>query len=89
MITDGMTAGELTIFTQLAWTLSVPMRQLGNLLNDWQRFITCSNKVMEIEVSRPEIVDSSCAVNHDHIEGAISFLTMCPSLTARSRCCPT
>lgn len=27
------------------------MRQLGNLLNDWQRFITCSNKVMEIEVS--------------------------------------
>ena len=68
-----MTAGELTIFTQLAWTLSVPMRQLGNLLNDWQRFITCSNKVMEIEVSRPEIVDSSCAVNHDHIEGAISF----------------
>ena len=73
MITDGMTAGELTIFTQLAWTLSVPMRQLGNLLNDWQRFITCSNKVMEIEVSRPEIVDSSCAVNHDHIEGAISF----------------
>lgn len=73
MITDGMTAGELTIFTQLAWTLSVPMRQLGNLLNDWQRFITCSNKVMEIEVSRPEIVDSSCAVHHDHIEGAISF----------------
>ena len=73
MITDGMTAGELTIFTQLAWTLSVPMRQLGNLLNDWQRFITCSNKVMEIEVSRPEIVDSSCAVNNYHIEGAISF----------------
>ena len=31
MITDGMTAGELTIFTQLAWTLSVPMRQLGSL----------------------------------------------------------
>lgn len=73
MITDGMTAGELTIFTQLAWTLSVPMRQLGNLLNDWQRFITCSNKVMEIEVSRPEIVDSSCAVSHDRIGGAISF----------------
>lgn len=73
MITDGMTAGELTIFTQLAWTLSVPMRQLGNLLNDWQRFITCSNKVMEIEISRPEIVDSSCAVDHDHVQGAICF----------------
>lgn len=73
MITDGMTAGELTIFTQLAWTLSVPMRQLGNLLNDWQRFITCSNKVMEIEIARPEIVDSSCAVEHDGIKGAICF----------------
>ena len=73
MITDGMTAGELTIFTQLAWTLSVPMRQLGNLLNDWQRFITCSNKVMEIEISRPEIVDSPCACDHDRVAGGIDF----------------
>lgn len=73
MITDGMTAGDLTIFTSLAWTLSVPMRQLGNLLNDWQRFITCSNKVMEIEISKPQIVDSSCAADHERVEGAIAF----------------
>ncbi len=68
-----MTAGDLTIFTGLAWALSVPMRSLGNLLNDWQRFITCSNKVMEIELSRPEIVDASNATPHPAMRGKIEF----------------
>ncbi len=73
MIQGEMTAGDLTVFTSLSWALSVPMRQLGNLLNDWQRFITCSNKVMELEVSRPDIVDAPDAVDHDRIQGAIEF----------------
>ncbi len=68
-----MTAGDLTIFTGLAWALSVPMRSLGNLLNDWQRFITCSNKVMEIELSRPEIVDAPNATPHPAMQGKIEF----------------
>ncbi len=73
MIQGELTAGELTVFTSLSWALSVPMRQLGNLLNDWQRFITCSNKVMELEVSKPDIIDSPCAVAHDHVQGKIEF----------------
>ena len=73
MIQGEMTAGDLTVFTSLSWALSVPMRQLGNLLNDWQRFITCSNKVMELEVSRPDIVDAPDAVEHDRVQGAIEF----------------
>ncbi len=68
-----MTPGDLTIFTGLAWALSVPMRSLGNLLNDWQRFITCSNKVMEIELSRPEIVDAPNATSHPAMRGKIEF----------------
>ncbi len=73
MIQGELTAGELTVFTSLSWALSVPMRQLGNLLNDWQRFITCSNKVMELEMSKPDIIDSPCAVAHDHVQGKIEF----------------
>ena len=34
MIQGEMTAGDLTVFTSLSWALSVPMRNLGNLLND-------------------------------------------------------
>ncbi len=73
MMQGKMTAGELTVFTQLSWALSVPMRQLGNLLNDWQRFITCSGKVMELDLSRPDIVDEPDAMAHERIQGKIEF----------------
>ncbi len=68
-----LTPGELTIFTSLTWALSNPMRQLGNLLNDWQRFTTCATKVMELDKSRPGIVDGGCAAHHDRVEGGIAF----------------
>ena len=73
MMQGELTAGELTVFTNLSWALSVPMRQLGNLLNDWQRFITCSNKVMELEMSKADIVDAPDAVSHDRIQGKVEF----------------
>ena len=73
MIQGEMTAGDLMVFTSLSWALSVPMRQLGNLLNDWQRFITCSNKVMELEMSKPDIVDAPDAVDHERVQGAVEF----------------
>ena len=68
-----LTLGQLQIFTSLSWALSVPMRQLGNLLNDWQRFITCSNKVMELEMSKADIVDAPDAVAHERVQGGIEF----------------
>ena len=73
MIQGEMTAGDLTVFTSLSWALSVPMRNLGNLLNDWQRFITCSSKVMEIEMSQADIKDAPDAVDHDRIQGGVEF----------------
>ncbi|MBE5797409.1 MAG: ABC transporter ATP-binding protein [Clostridiales bacterium] len=68
-----LTLGQLQIFTSLSWALSVPMRQLGNLLNDWQRFITCSNKVMELEMSRADIVDAPDAQSRGKVKGGIEF----------------
>ena len=73
MIQGEMTAGDLTVFTSMSWALSVPMRNLGNLLNDWQRFITCSSKVMELEMAKPDIVDAADAVDHERIQGEIEF----------------
>ena len=73
MIQGEMTAGDLTVFTSLSWALSVPMRNLGNLLNDWQRFQTCSSKVMELEMSRADIVDAPDAVDHKRVQGGVEF----------------
>ncbi len=69
----GLTPGKLTIFSSLTWALSVPMRSLGNLLNDWQRFSTSCNKIMELDSAKPDIQDSPSAVEHDGIKGEITF----------------
>lgn len=73
IIQGNLTPGGLTVFTSLTWAMSNPMRQLGNLLNDWQRFITCATKVMELETARPQIVDHACARHHDRVQGAVEF----------------
>ena len=73
MMTGKLTAGGLTVFTQLSWALSVPMRNLGNLLNDWQRFLTCSGKVMELEMSKADIVDAPNARDHERVQGKVEF----------------
>lgn len=73
MIKGKLTAGQLTIFTSLSWAMSVPMRNLGNLLNDWQRFTTCASKVMEIDLGQPVITDDKNAEDHESVQGKIEF----------------
>lgn len=73
IILGEITPGELTIFTQLSWALSNPMRQLGNLINDTQRFVTSATKIMELYYGRPQIADRPDAVDHDDMKGAIAF----------------
>ncbi|MEG0741236.1 MAG: ABC transporter ATP-binding protein [Clostridia bacterium] len=73
IIQGHLTAGGLSIFTSLSWALSNPMRNLGNLLNDLQRFITSANKVMQIDLERPRIVDTPQAVDHTAMTGKIEF----------------
>lgn len=73
MIQGKLTAGQLTIFTSLSWALSNPMRNLGNLLNDWQRFSTCASKVMQIDLGQPVITDARNAMDHERVEGKIEF----------------
>ncbi len=73
IIRGELTPGELTIFTGLSWAVSNPMRELGNLVNDLQRFSTSAAKVMELYYSRSEIADAPDAEDHAHMEGKIEF----------------
>ena len=73
IINGELTPGELAIFTGLSWAVSNPMRELGNLINDLQRFSTSAAKVMELHYGKPEIVDAPDAVEHERMRGQIEF----------------
>ena len=68
-----LTPGELAIFTGLSWAVSNPMRELGNLINDLQRFSTSAAKVMELYYANSSIADAPDAVPHDKMLGKIEF----------------
>ena len=73
IIRGELTPGELAIFTGLSWAVSNPMRELGNLINDLQRFSTSAAKVMELHYGKPEIVDAPDAMEHERMRGQIEF----------------
>ena len=73
IIRGELTPGELAVFTGLSWAVSNPMRELGNLINDLQRFSTSAAKVMELYYGTPRIGDAPDAVPHDRVEGRIEF----------------
>lgn len=62
IINDQITMGEFVAFSGLIWAIANPMRQLGNIMNEFQRFSAAADKVMEIYYSEPEIVDKPDAV---------------------------
>ena len=73
IIRGELTPGELAVFTSLSWAVSNPMRDLGNLINDLQRFSTSAAKVMELQYARAEITDAPDALDHARVQGKIEF----------------
>ncbi|MDD6884130.1 MAG: ABC transporter ATP-binding protein, partial [Eubacteriales bacterium] len=73
IIRGELTPGQLAVFTSLSWALSNPMRELGNLLNDLQRFSTSAQKVMELYYVVPMITDGANAAEHSKMRGKIEF----------------
>lgn len=66
--------GEYAAFSGLIWAVQNPMRNLGNIMNEFQRFAAASTKVMEIYFSEPEIVDKPDAVDKpERFEGKVEF----------------
>ncbi len=74
LIGDQMTMGQYVAFSGLIWAIANPMRQLGNIMNEFQRFSAASVKVMEIYYSEPEIVDKEyTALMPNRFDGKIEF----------------
>lgn len=74
LINDELTMGEYVAFSGLTWALANPMRQLGNIMNEFQRFSAASTKVMELYYSKPDIKNEEDAVDHEErFEGKVEF----------------
>ena len=74
LIGGKLSMGEYVAFSGLIWAIANPMRQLGNVMNEFQRFSAASAKVMEIYYSEPEIVDAPDAVDKpERFKGEVEF----------------
>lgn len=74
VISGRITIGEYTAFSGLIWTMSNPMRTLGNIINDLERFVASLNKIIEIYYASPLITDRADAVDKpDRFKGSLEF----------------
>ncbi|MDD4699946.1 MAG: ABC transporter ATP-binding protein [Oscillospiraceae bacterium] len=74
VMNGSLTYGSLAAFSGLTWALANPMKNLGIILNDLQRFFTSADKVIELFYSKPIIADRhDCNDKADRIKGKITF----------------
>lgn len=74
IIKGPLTMGEYVAFASLIWAVQNPMRMLGNIMNEFQRFSAAADKVMEIYYSEPHIVDKEDAVDlPNRFTGKVEF----------------
>ncbi|MCR5584831.1 MAG: ABC transporter ATP-binding protein/permease [Lachnospiraceae bacterium] len=74
IINGRLTKGEFAAFSGLIWAIANPMRNLGSIMNEFQRFKAASAKVMEIYYSEPKIKDAPNAVDRpDRFKGKVEF----------------
>ncbi len=74
LINGEISPGTFYIFEAMSWMLVHPMRMMGMLLNDVQRFFASADKVIELYYSRPDIKNSKNPITPDkRVEGNIKF----------------
>lgn len=73
MINGRISSGTFMAFNSLSWTLSNPMRTLGMLLNDLQRFFASASKIIELYYAQPDIKNPQKAIAPQTISGNIKF----------------
>ena len=74
LIIGRISVGTFALFNSLCWTLTNPMRTLGMLINDLQRFFASASKVIELYYARSTITTRADAVNKaERVAGAVSF----------------
>jgi len=73
VINNSITMGELVRFNGYIWMMNGPMRMLGTLVNDYQRFTTSADKILALLNTKPRISNSEHVVDKDHINGTVEF----------------
>lgn len=74
MMNGKLTAGQMLAFSSLTWALSNPLKNLGMLINDIQRFFASCQMVIEIFYAQPRIVDHSGAkAPEERLKGNLEF----------------
>lgn len=68
-----ITFGEFAAFSALVWGLSNPMRNIGIIINDIQRFFASLSKIVEIYYAQPRIVNEHQPVEKRRYFGRIQF----------------
>ncbi|TYP72036.1 ABC transporter ATP-binding protein [Paenibacillus methanolicus] len=73
-VMDGrLTFGEFAAFTALIWGLSNPMRSIGIIINDIQRFFASLTKIMDVYYAEPDIVNAHGDRAKRRYQGRIQF----------------
>lgn len=74
LINQHLTMGQYVAISGLLWAVSNPMRNMGNYVNDFQRFMASAAKIIEIYYAAPMIVDRVDAEKtEEHLNGEIEF----------------
>ena len=86
VINKSMTFGDLFVFNGLLWALNGPMRLSGYLINDTQRFIASSEKIIELlntesAIKNPKENDQEKKI--EKIKGNIRFENVSLDLDGR------
>jgi ATP-binding cassette subfamily B protein len=81
LIQGGMTAGQYLAFSSLTWALAMPLRMLGILLADYQRFSVALSMIREVITTPSGILDKPDALSvGDKPKGKIEFKNVCLSI---------
>lgn len=68
-----MTIGQLVTFNSLIFAINNPMRMVGWLVNDIQRFIASAEKIDRLLKEEPSVKNKPHAVKKDNIKGMVTF----------------
>jgi ATP-binding cassette subfamily B multidrug efflux pump len=74
LVMDGrITFGEFSAFSALIWGLSNPMRNIGIIINDIQRFFASLSKIVDVYYAHPQIVNEHKGSSTRRFKGRIQF----------------
>lgn len=77
VIRGNISLGQLVTFNSFIWALNNPMRQVGWLINDTQRFSASAEKIMALLNTEPRIKSQEEPINGVKVEGRVEFRNVC------------